>query len=110
MRAGIKKSGYMRAEIKKSGSTANHTALRHTGRTAIVSRSRSLVTLAWLSVYIGIALLVALVGRFDTELLAGRIGELYAFEAITSAVAIVMGLIVIKLEGAFDETELEDDR
>ncbi len=100
----------MRKEQKKSGDSHIKTALQPDGcarkDTSILTHSRPLVTLAWAAIWLGAALTLVLGGQFDTELLTGILkmhdGE-FTFYAIAGLSAIIIGLIVLKLEGAFND-------
>lgn len=100
----------MRRTQKKSGTNTNHTAPQPDGcassGTFIIARKDWLVTLARLSVGIGVLLLFCLAGRGDYEHLTGveinTVGEIDLM-IITSLTAIVLGLVCLKTEGALDE-------
>lgn len=97
----------MKKRTKKSGYSRNRTAPQPDGcassGASILSRRNYLVTLAYISILLGIVLLVVLAGQFDTDLLTGFIGDLNVFEAVTALSAMVLGLITLKLEGALDD-------
>jgi ABC-type Mn2+/Zn2+ transport system permease subunit len=100
----------MKKKTKKSGYTRNRTAPQPDGcastGTSILARKDWLVTLARLSVGIGVLLLFCLAGRGDYEHLTGveinTVGEIDLM-IITSLTAIVLGLVCLKTEGALDE-------
>lgn len=100
----------MRKEQKKSGSNANHTALQPNGcvssDTTIIARKDWLVTLAKASIGLGVLLILALGGKLDNELLTGVESitpSEFGLMVVTAVAAIIIGLVALKTEGAFDD-------
>lgn len=96
----------MKKRTKKSGYTRNRTAPQPdgcaSGATPILARKDWLVTLAKVSIGIGMLLLFCLAGRGDYEHLTGTesMGDTEnALMCVTAMTAMVTGFIALKLEG-----------
>jgi hypothetical protein len=100
----------MRKEQKKSGDPHINTALQPDGcassGTFIIARKDWLVTLARVSVALGLLLILALGGKLDNELLTGVESitpSEFGLMVVTAVAAIIIGLVALKTEGAFDD-------
>lgn len=100
----------MRTVIKKSGDSHIKTALQPDGcvssDTTIIARRNPLVTLARVSVALGLLLILALGGKLDNELLTGVESitpSEFGLMVVTAVAAIIIGLVALKTEGAFDD-------
>lgn len=100
----------MRKEQKKSGDSHIKTALQPDGcvssDTTIIAQRNPLVTLARVSVALGLLLILALGGKLDNELLTGVESitpSEFGLMVVTAVAAIIIGLVALKTEGAFDD-------
>ncbi len=100
----------MRKEQKKSGDSHIKTALQPDGcasrATPIIARKDWLVTLAKVSIGLGVLLILALGGKLDNELLTGVESitpSEFGLMVVTAVAAMIIGLVALKTEGALDE-------
>lgn len=100
----------MKKKTKKSGIKPKSAAPQPNGcastGTPILARQNWLVMFAKMSIGLGLVLLFVMAGKFDNELLTGfetLSADTHALMVVTSLTDIVIGLIVLKLEGVLND-------